>query len=45
MDQHAGGKWLIQGTTRLKDNQLQNHDTLDNSSALNRTDWEDLIGA
>ena len=23
MDQHAGGKWLIHGTKRHKDNQLQ----------------------
>ena len=23
VDQHAGGKWLIQGTKRHKDNQLQ----------------------
>ena len=24
VDQHAGGKWLIQDTKRRKDNQLQN---------------------
>ena len=24
MDQHTGGKWLIHGTKRHKDNQLQN---------------------
>ena len=23
MDQHTGGKWLIHGTKRRKDNQLQ----------------------
>ena len=23
VDQHTGGKWLIHGTTRRKDNQLQ----------------------
>ena len=23
VDQHTGGKWLIYGTTRYKDNQLQ----------------------
>ena len=23
VDQHTGGKWLIHGTKRLKDNQLQ----------------------
>ena len=23
VDQHTGGKWLIQGTKRRKDNQLQ----------------------
>ena len=23
VDQHIGGKWLIQGTNRRKDNQLQ----------------------
>ena len=24
VDQHTGGKWLIRGTKRHKDNQLQN---------------------
>ena len=24
VDQHTGGKWLIHGTKRCKDNQLQN---------------------
>ena len=26
VDQHAGGKWLINGTKRRKDNQLQSLD-------------------
>ena len=30
VDQHAGGKWLIQDTKRRKDNQLQSLNTLQN---------------
>ena len=26
VDQHTGGKWLIHGTKRRKDNQLQSHE-------------------
>ena len=32
VDQHTGGKWLIHGTKRRKDNQLQSLELLHNES-------------
>ena len=39
MDQHTGGKWLIHGTKRRRDNQLQTYDSVEYFSRECEHDW------
>ena len=39
MDQHTGGKWLIQGTKRHKDNQLQSLELPYRTSLQGMSTW------
>ena len=44
VDQHAGGKWLIQDTKRRKDNQLQSLKRTCRISMLNPMFWKKVQG-